>query len=364
MALPNGYKQLEYIQSSGGQYIDTGFKPNGNTSVHMDAQLTSKPTTAHEWVFGARDGSSLRRFDILWNRTGYWQSAYNTTYLNFTSTSATDRVYIKAKKNTCTIGTTTVSHTYGSFQTQCTLALFAVNTAGTIDNHARMKLYSCQIYDNGTLIRDFVPCETNTGEIGLWDDVNSKFYGNKGSGSFIAGYLRGKHKTVLADGTERNIRNGFALVEGTSRKIKRGRTLIDGTGYNIDFYSDEFVIVIDSYGYHETGGWNGSNLQAWKNLAYVTIDGIRYDSDAIVLAKKGSEIVCRVSGSGTNKMLGGSVSIVLNGETVFSSLDSNAVGTYTFLLTGNVDISLSSYEIQQEGTPEPASGRIEITTRN
>ena len=49
------------------------------------------------------------------------------------------------------------------------------------------KIYSCQIYDNGSLVRDYVPCINNDGTIGLWDDVNSVFYGNAGTGSFTAG---------------------------------------------------------------------------------------------------------------------------------------------------------------------------------
>ena len=39
--------------------------------------------------------------------------------------------------------------------------------------------------DNGTLIRDFVPCLSDTDGVGLFDLVESKFYGNAGTGSFI-----------------------------------------------------------------------------------------------------------------------------------------------------------------------------------
>ena len=53
---------------------------------------------------------------------------------------------------------------------------------------ARMNFYSCEIYDNGTLIRSFIPCKNPSGTIGLYDIVNSKFYTNVGSGgTFTAG---------------------------------------------------------------------------------------------------------------------------------------------------------------------------------
>ena len=47
------------------------------------------------------------------------------------------------------------------------------------------KLYSCQIYDNGTLVRDYVPCMTADGEVGLYDVVTRMFFGNAGTGVFI-----------------------------------------------------------------------------------------------------------------------------------------------------------------------------------
>ena len=50
-----------------------------------------------------------------------------------------------------------------------------------------MKLYSCQIYDNGTLVRDFIAAKLSDGTVGLYDTVNSQFYSNAGTGTFIAG---------------------------------------------------------------------------------------------------------------------------------------------------------------------------------
>ena len=96
-----------------------------------------------------------------------------------------------------------------------------------------IKLYSCQIYDNGTLVRDFVPCQTTDGTIGLWDDVNSVFYGNAGTGTFTAGpEIKGANKTLIG-GTGYDVKAGKCLVGGTAYAIKKGRTLIDGTAFTI-----------------------------------------------------------------------------------------------------------------------------------
>lgn len=65
MSLPSGYKRREYIQSSGTQYIDTGFKPNNNTKVVIDFELTEN-TGKHQIIFGARSSSSSGQYVTTW----------------------------------------------------------------------------------------------------------------------------------------------------------------------------------------------------------------------------------------------------------------------------------------------------------
>lgn len=50
-----------------------------------------------------------------------------------------------------------------------------------------MKLYYCKIWDNGSLVRNFVPCKNTSGILGLYDIVNNVFYTNAGTGTFTAG---------------------------------------------------------------------------------------------------------------------------------------------------------------------------------
>ena len=44
-ALPAAYYEVDYIASSGTQYIDTGIRPKTTTRVILDFRYTSKPTT-------------------------------------------------------------------------------------------------------------------------------------------------------------------------------------------------------------------------------------------------------------------------------------------------------------------------------
>lgn len=106
-----------------------------------------------------------------------------------------------------------------------------------------MRLYSCKIwkttaFEGVPLIRDFIPCKNASGEVGLWDDVNSVFYGNAGTGAFIAGEIPSATHKTLVNGTAYEVKGGKCLVNGTVYNIKKGRTLIDGTGYDINFEPD------------------------------------------------------------------------------------------------------------------------------
>lgn len=51
----------------------------------------------------------------------------------------------------------------------------------------RCKIHGLQIYDNGTIIRDFILCKNASGAVGLYDTAEGQFYANAGTGTFTAG---------------------------------------------------------------------------------------------------------------------------------------------------------------------------------
>lgn len=184
--LPYGYTELAYIQSSGTQCIDTGFKHNQNTRVVMDAQVTTAPS-AHAWLFEGRiSNASAAKSLFLLNGTT-WTSDYNSNSnrASFSGIGATSRVSVDYNKNVLTINGNKKTWTQATFQSDYNLVIFAANTGGTIAGYISAKLYSCQIYDNDVLVRDFVPCINASGEVGLYDLVGKQFYGNAGTGVFI-----------------------------------------------------------------------------------------------------------------------------------------------------------------------------------
>lgn len=180
MALPIGYKLLEYIESSGTQYINTGFRPNQNTRVTMELSTSDSGSYT---IFGSDVGWSSNGFAI---GVGFGHYGSNTTSFNGLNNGA--KHSIDFNKNSIYIDNALKS-TFPSatFQMNMDMVVFANNRSGEIQELTTMKLYSFKIYDNSTIVRDFIPCKNSSGEVGLWDDINTKFYSNAGSGNFIAG---------------------------------------------------------------------------------------------------------------------------------------------------------------------------------
>ena len=182
--LPEGYTELEYIESSGTQYIDTGFKPNQDTRVVCDTEFAAS-TTAY-WLFGSRVSTNDRNYSFLTYQGGY-RSDYNDTAGNVIG-GVSGRFIVDKNKNITYIDEVVKDElSYGAFQSTYNLYIFRGNNGGTPSASNTAKIYSCQIYDNGTIIRDYVPVKNSSDLVGLYDVVNDEFYQNAGTGTFTAG---------------------------------------------------------------------------------------------------------------------------------------------------------------------------------
>lgn len=233
MSLPSGYTRLEYIESHGTEYFDTGFVPNGNSRVTVDFKGAAVLSVVA--LFGARSGTAENVF-AMWLENNQALPQYGSVAYDAKPITATNTVRhtYDLNKGVATVDGSSVSFTNLTFSAGQTLTLLAMNSAGTVDGRRPSgKLYGAKVYNNTTLVRDFIPAMNASGTIGLWDDVNSTFYTNAGTGTF--GYhISKKHKTLIG-GTGYEIKSGRVLIGGTGYGIKKGRTLIDGTGYDIGF---------------------------------------------------------------------------------------------------------------------------------
>lgn len=188
--LPSGYTQLEYIESSGKQYINTGVVPTPNTRAVIDAQITAQ-TAASAAYLGERSGSGgtdKTAYELWSMSTGAnVTSDFFGNRVSKTMSTIGTRVLIDKNKASVTINGSTVTNSAAAGTATLPIFLLASNDKGTAAYGIAAKLYACQLYDNGTLIRDFVPCKNSSGAVGLYDLVGAKFYANAGTGTFTAG---------------------------------------------------------------------------------------------------------------------------------------------------------------------------------
>lgn len=201
--LPNGYTQLEYIKCEGAQYINTGFIPTGNTRLILDFQLDRKNGQA--LFCGGRTAASgsdpISYTAFFGNSAGtIRRDYYGTSKTTTKSWNAGDRIVFDANKNVTTINGDSTLLSNFTLNTSSTsimpIVLFTTcyqassNSSITLSNSnwAYYKVFSCKIYDNGTLVRNFLPAKNSSGTLGLYDTVNSKFYTNAGANTFTAGF--------------------------------------------------------------------------------------------------------------------------------------------------------------------------------
>ena len=197
--LPNGYTELEYIQSSGTQYVDTGFIPNQDTRIDTRFSATGV-ANRNIFVYGSGVDSSTSAFELY-----PWGERMQFNYGNdgrFPGPAIANNIITTVQDKNVSkyiINNTTYSETHyiQSFTTPYTLTLFALHRANMVMPDSGMKLYSCQIYDNGTLVRNFVPCKNPSGSFGLFDLVENKFYSNVGTGSFTGGDFVSTYEFML-----------------------------------------------------------------------------------------------------------------------------------------------------------------------
>lgn len=194
--LPDGYTQLDYIQSDGNQYIDTGVLGSDINKVVVDFQFTSSQSTTEQEVAACIDGGN--KLQIGW----YASSFITTGGASYSQTSYSAR----------TIGT---ASPIGSPSNS--LYLFAQHEGDSANWKVKAKLYSCTISSASGFVRNFIPCKDSSGTVGLYDIVGNQFYQNNGSGSFTAGP---ETPPVVVDKITINYLGNYDVVDIDDKPIK------------------------------------------------------------------------------------------------------------------------------------------------
>lgn len=192
------YEQVEYLESTGTQYIDTEICAQSGLNITIDSEFTS--SKGYMTIFGGWDSNSSNRCH-LYHHTGremyYYYAASGYPY--YESTDYRNRHTYKINDNILSVdGVTKIINTATSFTSTYNMYIFANNNAGTAVNNAYMRLYAFSISKDDNVLRDFVPALDNNGTPCLYDTITKKYYYNQGTGEF-------KYGDIITENNEINI---------------------------------------------------------------------------------------------------------------------------------------------------------------
>lgn len=191
--LPSGYTQLEYIESTGTQWIDTGVYGTDKTSVHIKYIATKTSSQNGFGIIGYQSGFKLSpTFQrVIWTNQGDNQFRYGDKLTDTFKRVNINEVVEETFGNGSWIynGVNIPLETTNSFTTSPnTMVLFSLKNRTVIMSLAIIKLYFCSIEENGTLVRNLLPARRNSdGKLGMYDMVTGTYFYNQGTGEFIAG---------------------------------------------------------------------------------------------------------------------------------------------------------------------------------
>ena len=192
--IPNEYQQVEYISSNGTQYINTGVNGNNsNLSIEIkyqwneipgDGQYSNVVASYESELCNAtriiQYGSNITYFNINTKAGGgsgtlTYTRDINTIYEEKLYSTEDDLIYISNEINT-------ERNIIGGNTTNKNIGIFGSSIEDAVKSN--IKLYYLKIYDNGTIIRNFIPCYRRRDNVaGLYDTVNNIFYTDEANGS-------------------------------------------------------------------------------------------------------------------------------------------------------------------------------------
>ena len=195
---------IEYLQSNGAPYIDTGIKLTSNSKIETKFKV---PTyTGNYPIFGASNGKYFNDGEIsFFYNTKDSQLIFEpvkptsntTSTIVFQPNFVLDTDYtVSMDKNLVTINNTSyATNWYSQYQGTRSCWIFGTNRSGNCYGRTSSAgciggntiIYYFKIYDNGTLIRDMVPVKDLSGVACMYDKVSGQFFYNAGTGDFIAG---------------------------------------------------------------------------------------------------------------------------------------------------------------------------------
>lgn len=180
--MPSNFKRLEYIQSTGTQYINTGIVPtNANeTKAQFRFALTDITNGENQSIGSNSNMNMYAAPSLLKFRTNAVEIA------NF-DTQWHDVEISKSSSGKTTVFDGVAYNTSVTTQDATPFYLFAMSAGGGLYS-GKYKLSYTKIYENDAIVRYLIPVQRiSDSVVGMYDTVTGTFFTNSGTGTFTAG---------------------------------------------------------------------------------------------------------------------------------------------------------------------------------
>ena len=156
----NDYQEVEYLESTGTQYIDTGYLPNNNTKVDIKFMALDNPSGAIP-LFGARTSADKKSFTVFYKtstigRIDYGNYSDSNPTIKFNNN--TIHTFVKDKEKNYLDGKYINSNNSNDFSCDYPMYINNINTSeSSFSRLFNSRLYYTKIYDDDLLVRNLVP---------------------------------------------------------------------------------------------------------------------------------------------------------------------------------------------------------------
>lgn len=297
--VPKHLQEVEYIQSSGSQYIDTDYAfKTDNTRIEADIMIVTNSSSQSLWgseEYIASSGNDRNFSAIFHGSNGSYGLYLGAGNVGTISVGLNERHTIKIETHENKVytvskdGKQVASGTYTrSMNTADAAYISGTKTAGignfyifsnhnssratsygAIQNVGAMRVYGFKMYDDGIKVRDFIPCyRKEDNMVGLYDTVTKMFFIDDSASSNFA---KGANKVVTYNSPAASY-GGMYAMKGTS-------TYIAANNGN----SGNWWGAIGAYSLHQNGipAWSGQIVKSGYLDVYLRVDNVNLDLSSI-----------------------------------------------------------------------------------
>ena len=281
LTLPSNYKQLDYIESTRTQYIDTGYIPKTTTKVELDLSFNGDFQNYNEYggnpvflgvqdsntqIFVINYGGAKTENNILypWFNKIYKYDGQGAETLRISDVIRTNRNTLIIENGNITYGT--VSRTISSKEVDQINSMYifgrnnqmSTSTQIPYFTNYNMRVYDMKIYESNVLVRHYVPViDKTTHKLGLYETVNGVFCSSETTNEFETPYITSE--TVVNTSNNHTITAVWDMDTYEIQYDLQGGTLSTSNPATYNIETNTFTLNNPTLTGYTFTGWTGSN---------------------------------------------------------------------------------------------------------